>query len=72
MTTELDQLRDEGVEYAMRLLHAGVSVELHQFAGAFHGFDLLPTAISRRAADQQVDRLRAISQRAPHHKGETQ
>ncbi len=44
MTAELDPLRDEGVEYAMRLLHAGVSVELHQFAGAFHGFDLLPTA----------------------------
>ena len=46
MTAELDPLRDEGVEYAMRLLHAGVSVELHQFAGAFHGFDMFPTAIT--------------------------
>ena len=71
MTAELDPLRDEGIEYAMRLLHAGVSVELHQFAGAFHGFDLLPTAISRRAADEQVDWLRAITQRAPDHRGET-
>ena len=71
MTAELDPLRDEGIEYAVRLLHAGVSVELHQFAGAFHGFDLLPTAISRRAADEQVDWLRAITQRAPDHRGET-
>jgi acetyl esterase/lipase len=70
MTAELDPLRDEGIEYAMRLLHAGVSVELHQFAGAFHGFDLLPTALSRRAADEQVDWLRAITQRLDH-RGET-
>jgi acetyl esterase/lipase len=70
MTAELDPLRDEGIEYAVRLLHAGVSVELHQFAGAFHGFDLLPTAISRRAADEQVNWLRAITQRVPDHRGE--
>lgn len=71
MTAELDPLRDEGIEYALRLLHAGVSVELHQFAGAFHGFDLLPTAISRRAADEQVNWLRAVTQRAPDHERET-
>ncbi len=70
MTAELDPLRDEGIEYAMRLLHAGVSVELHQFAGAFHGFDLLPAAISRRAADEQVQWLRAVTQRAPDYTGE--
>jgi acetyl esterase/lipase len=70
MTAELDPLRDEGIEYATRLLHAGVSVELHQFAGAFHGFDLLPTAISRRAADEQVNWLRAITQCVPDQRGE--
>ena len=32
-------MRDDGLQYAARLLEAGVSVELHQFAGAFHGFD---------------------------------
>jgi acetyl esterase/lipase len=48
MTAELDPLRDEGIAYAVRLLHARVSVELHQFGWAFHGFDLFPSAISRQ------------------------
>ncbi|WP_374023437.1 alpha/beta hydrolase [Mycobacterium sp. HNNTM2301] len=40
---EIDPFRDEAVDYALRLLHAGVSVELHVFAGTCHGFDsLLP------------------------------
>jgi acetyl esterase/lipase len=62
MTAELDPLRDEGIEYATRLLRAGVSVELHQFGGAFHAFDLLPSAISRRAAAEQAVWLRTIAQ----------
>jgi acetyl esterase/lipase len=61
MTAELDPLRDEGIEFATRLLAAGVSVDLHQFAGAFHGFDLFPTAISRRALDEQVAWLRSTT-----------
>jgi acetyl esterase len=40
---EIDPFRDEAVDYALRLLRAGVSTELHVFAGACHGFDsLLP------------------------------
>ncbi len=40
---EIDPFRDEAIEYAKRLLHAGVSTELHVFSGACHGFDsLLP------------------------------
>ena len=54
MTAEFDPLRDDGLRYAMRLLEAGVSVELHQFAGAFHGFDIFPTTLSQRALDEQV------------------
>jgi acetyl esterase/lipase len=61
MTAELDPLRDDGLRYAARLLEAGVSVELHQFAGAFHGFDLFPTAISRRALDEQVAWVAAVT-----------
>jgi len=40
---EVDPFRDEAVEYALSLLHAGVSAELHVFAHTCHGFDsLLP------------------------------
>lgn len=40
---EIDPFRDEAVDYARRLLHAGVSAELHVFARTCHGFDsLLP------------------------------
>ncbi len=56
VTAELDPLRDEGIAYAQRLMQAGVSAELHCFAGACHGFDLIAPAIalSRRALDEQV------------------
>ncbi len=40
---EVDPFRDEAVDYALRLLRAGVSTELHVFPAACHGFDsLLP------------------------------
>jgi acetyl esterase/lipase len=34
---ELDPVRDENIQYALRLLQAGVSVELHSHPGTFHG-----------------------------------
>ncbi|HWF29485.1 MAG TPA: alpha/beta hydrolase fold domain-containing protein, partial [Mycobacterium sp.] len=40
---EIDPFRDEAVDYALRLLRAGVSTELQVFARTCHGFDsLLP------------------------------
>jgi acetyl esterase/lipase len=40
---EVDPFRDEAVDYALQLLRAGVSAELHVFPGTCHGFDsLLP------------------------------
>jgi acetyl esterase len=41
--SDIDPLRDEALDYATRLLQAGVATELHVFAGTCHGFDsLLP------------------------------
>lgn len=41
--SEIDPLRDEALDYALRLLRAGIATELHVFAGTCHGFDsLLP------------------------------
>jgi acetyl esterase/lipase len=39
--SELDPLRDEAVDYGLRLMWAGVATELHVFPGTCHGFDSL-------------------------------
>src|SRR6266545_6454878 len=39
-TGELDLFRDEDIDFATRLMAAGVSTELHVYRGAVHGFDL--------------------------------
>ena len=55
MTCEHDPLRDEAISYAMRLMDAGVSVELHNYPGTVHGFDYLtPSDISTRAVNDEV------------------
>jgi acetyl esterase/lipase len=58
-TMEFDPLRDEGILYALRLMQAGVSVELHSYPGTFHGSGLLPSAeVSKRGAREVLDALR--------------
>ena len=59
---EFDPLRDEGIIYAMRLLAAGVSTELHAYPGTFHGSSLVTTAeVSKRhARDAQAALRRAL------------
>ncbi|MGH9029837.1 MAG: alpha/beta hydrolase [Acidimicrobiales bacterium] len=59
LTAELDPLRDEGIDYAQRLMAAGVPTELHNYTGACHGFDIVATttAIGWRAIGEQVDAL---------------
>jgi acetyl esterase/lipase len=60
----LDLFVDENIEYAQRLIQAGVPTELHVYPGAFHGFDLF--APSARVSKQfKADRDSALK-RALH------
>lgn len=60
----LDLFIDEDVSYAQRLMRAGVPVELHVYAGGFHGFDIFggdaPLSVRARA-DSMAALQRAIS-----------
>ena len=40
----LDLFIDENIDYARRLVTAGVPTELHVYPGAFHGFDMMQDA----------------------------
>lgn len=56
---QFDPLRDEGIDYAQRLSHAGVHVELRHYPGTFHGSTSVESAgISRRMIADEVDALR--------------
>ena len=57
-TGSLDLFLEEDLEYARRLLRAGVAVELHVYPGAFHGFELAPdAAVSQQAVRDQTAAL---------------
>jgi acetyl esterase len=53
--------RDEDITYALRLLQAGVSVELHQWAGTFHGSQAIQSA---EVSQRQTAELGAALRRA--------
>lgn len=40
----LDLFAEEDIEYARRLLHAGIPTELHVYPGGYHGFNMAPNA----------------------------
>ena len=51
-TGALDLFAEEDIEYARRLIRAGVPTELHVFPGGFHGYDIAPGArVSTAARD---------------------
>ncbi|MGA4863287.1 alpha/beta hydrolase [Streptomyces lavendulocolor] len=60
-TAELCPNRDEDIDYALRLLHAGVSVELHQWPGTFHGSQAI---LSAEVSQRQIAELAAALRRA--------
>lgn len=59
-TAALDIFVDENLDYARRLMHAGVPTELYVAPGAFHGFDaIMPgAAVSRVFTGHALDALR--------------
>jgi acetyl esterase len=60
-TAEFDPNRDEGIDYAQRLLRAAVPVELHQWAGTFHGSQAI---LSAEVSQRQIAELGAALRRA--------
>lgn len=55
---EFDPLRDEAIVYAMRLMEAGVPVELHVYPGTFHGSALFGhAAVSMRQGKESIEAL---------------
>jgi acetyl esterase/lipase len=61
----LDLLVEEDLEYAHRLMRAGVPTELHVYPGAPHGFDLAAGAkVSQAALRDRFDALRQAFSRS--------
>jgi acetyl esterase/lipase len=59
---ELDIFRDEDIDYAKKLVQAGISCELHVYPGCIHGFELMaPQAnVSQRALQNRYQAIRTI------------
>lgn len=60
-TAELCPNRDEDIAYGLRLLQAGVPVELHQWSGTFHGSQAI---LSAEVSQRQIAELGAVLRRA--------
>jgi triacylglycerol lipase len=55
----LDLFAEEDMEYARRLMRAGVPTELHLYPGAYHGFELAKEAqVTKRAHEVSIAALK--------------
>ncbi|MFD3237598.1 alpha/beta hydrolase [Rahnella perminowiae] len=64
----IDLFLDENIDYAHRLIRAGVPVEFSIYPGGFHGFNGDPAyALARRARKQRQDALAGFNPLRHHH-----
>jgi acetyl esterase/lipase len=58
---QVDPTRDEGLDYAHRLIQAGVPTEVHHYACAFHMAHIIPgTAIGARMIADRIEAIRRM------------
>lgn len=63
----LDLFLEENLEYARRLIRAGVPTELHVYPGAYHGFRMVADAyVTQTAQRDQLNALKRAFERANH------
>jgi len=63
---QFDPMRDEAINYAQRLMDAGIPVELHSFAGTFHSAARVATAeVAKRIALESITVLRRVLHHVP-------
>jgi acetyl esterase len=63
---QLDPTRDEALEFAGRLVRAGVPTELHHYAGAFHMAHTIPgTSIGARILSDKLAAIRRMLASTP-------
>ena len=59
---DLDILRDENIEYARRLMAAGIPTELHVLPGLPHGFEMVAAdaTLTQRIVVNRLRRLASL------------
>ncbi|HZF89895.1 alpha/beta hydrolase [Streptomyces sp.] len=58
---EFDPLRDQDLDFARRLIEAGVPTELHHYDGTFHACTgITGAAVSERMVRDQIDAIRRV------------
>lgn len=60
VTGALDLFRDEDIAYSQRLLRSGVPTDLQLYAGAVHGFDMLPGELATDARTSLLSGIRRL------------
>jgi len=58
VTCEYDPLRDEGIDYARRLMESGVPTELYSLPRVPHGVDLVPAPLTKWIREGMYNALR--------------